>query len=52
MDAPDSSTSSTGSDDSGQGAEFKQVKLHAQNQIILSKVLSEERDRVSQLGAR
>lgn len=45
VDNIDSPTSSSGSD-VGPRSEFSQVKLHAQNQIILSKVLSEEREQV------
>jgi len=30
--------------------EFKQVKLHAQNQILLLKVLADEKDQVKWLG--
>ena len=46
VDSTDYNTGSSSSD-SGEGAEFKQVRMHAQNQIILSKVLSEEREQVS-----
>lgn len=44
-DNVDSLTSSNGSDTTSR-AEFKEVKLHAQNQIILSQVLLEEREKV------
>lgn len=43
----ESPTSSSGSDVSSTRSEFRQVKLHAQNQIILARVLTEERDQVS-----
>lgn len=45
IEGVDTPTSSSGSDSSSK-AEFKQVKLHAQNQIILSQVLTEEREQV------
>lgn len=45
VEGVDSPTSSSGSDTTTK-SEFKQVKLHAQNQIILSQVLAEEREQV------
>ena len=48
QDNVDSGVNSVGSD-TASGPEFKQVKLHAQNQIILSQVLSEEREQVNEL---
>lgn len=45
IEGVDTPTSSSGSDSSSK-AEFSQVKLHAQNQIIGSQVLTEERQQV------